>query len=101
MTTDKDEIIEIINNVEHPEITNTLAELGMLSNIDFDSETKAVSLTLVLPMQNIPATVKDMILKNIADAIREKGSKLKVSISVMNEEQRQHFFSLSKKNWKL
>ncbi len=101
MTTNKDEIIEIINNVEHPEIANTLDELGMLDEIDFDDETKVVSLTLVLPMLNIPVSVRDMILNSIAAAIKNKGSKLSVSFDVMNEEQRQHFFSLSKKNWKL
>ena len=101
MITNKDEIIEIINNVEHPEIANTLDELGMLDEIDFDDETKVVSLTLVLPMLNIPVSVRDMILNSIAAVIKDKGSKLSVSFGVMNEWQRQHFFSLSKKNWKL
>ncbi len=101
MTINKDEIIEIINNVEHPEIANTLNELGMLDEIDLDDETRVVSLTLLLPMLNIPVSVRDMILNSIAAAIKNKGSKLSVSFAVMNEEQRQHFFSLSKKNWKL
>ena len=101
MTTNKDEIIEIINNVEHPEIASTLSELGMLGDINFDEETKEISLTLNLPMLSIPATVKNMILNSIAAEIKNKGSKLSVSFAVMNEEQRQHFFSLSKKNWKL
>jgi hypothetical protein len=29
MATNKDEIIDIINNVQHPEIATTLNELGM------------------------------------------------------------------------
>ena len=101
MTTNNDEIIEIINNVNHPEIANTLDELGMIDEIDLDDETKVVSLTLLLPMLNIPVSVRDMILNSIAAAIKDKGSKLSVSFAVMNEEQRQHFFSWSKKNWKL
>jgi len=101
MTANKDEIIEIINNVEHPEIASTLSELGIIGDINFDEETKVISMTLNLPMLNIPATVKNMILNSIAAEIKIKGSKLSVSFTVMNEEQRQHFFSLSKKNWKL
>ena len=101
MTTNKDEIIEIINNVDHPEIANTFDELGMIDDISFNEETKVISLTLNLPMLSIPDTVKNMILNSIAAAIKDKGSKLSVSFAVMNEEQRQHFFSLSKKNWKL
>jgi len=101
MTTNKDEIIEIINNIEHPEIANTFDELGMLDEIDLDDETKVVSITLLLPMLNIPVSVKNIILNSIASAIKNKESKLSVSFAVMNEEQRQHFFSLSKKNWKI
>ena len=101
MSTNKDEIIEIIKNVKHPEIMSTLNELGMIGNIEFDSDTKVVSLSLILPMLNIPAMVKDMILNNIKWAIGVKASKLDISFAVMKEEQRQHFFSLSKKNWKL
>jgi hypothetical protein len=52
-------------------------------------------------MLNIPVSVRDMILNSIAAEIKNKGSKLSVSFSLMDEEQRQHFFSLSKKNWKL
>ena len=101
MAVNKDEIIDIINNVQHPEIANTLNELEMIDKIDFDDATKIISLTLRLPMLNIPVSVRDMILNSIAAEIKNKGSKLSVSFAVMNEEQRQHFFSLSKKNWKL
>ncbi len=101
MAANKDEIVEIINNVEHPEIANTLNELGMIDEIDFDDETKVISLTLRLPMLNIPISVRDIILNSITTAIKKRGSKLSVSFSVMNEDQRQQFFVLSKKNWKL
>jgi metal-sulfur cluster biosynthetic enzyme len=101
MAANKDEIIKIINNVEHPEIANTLSELGMLGDINFDEETKIISFTLNLPMLNIPVAVKNMILNNIKWAIGEKASKLEVQFVAMSEEQRQHFFSLSQKNWKL
>ena len=92
MAVNKEEIIEIIKSVEYPEITNTLHELGMLDEIDFNDETEVVSLTLLLPILNIPVSVRDMILNSIATEIKNKGSELSVSFAVMNEEQRQHFF---------
>ena len=101
MSANKEEIVEIINNVEHPEIANTLGELGMLGEISFDDETRVVSIDILLPMLNIPVSVRDMVLNSIVATIKNKGSKLSVSFAVMNEDQRQHFFSLSKKNWKL
>ena len=73
----------------------------MLGEISFDDETRVVSIDILLPMLNIPVSVRDMILNSIAAAIKNKGSKLSISFAVMNEDQRQHFFSLSKKNWKL
>jgi len=101
MGVNKEEIVEILKKVEHPEIADTLDDLGMIGDTNFDNETKTIDLTLILPMLNIPATVKNMILNNIANAVGDKGFKLSVSFAEMDEEQRQHFFSLSQKNWKL
>lgn len=101
METNQALIEEKIRSVEHPEIASTLDELGMIGDIDFNEESKEVHLTLVLPMLNIPVQIRDMIINSIAKAIGNLGSKLKVSIKQMTEEQRQSFFSLSKKNWEL
>ncbi len=101
METTADEIIGLIKSVEHPEIANTLDELGMLGEIKFDEETKQTTITLVLPMLNIPIEIRNMILNGIAEKIRDKTSKLNVSLAEMTEEQRTHFFALSQKNWKL
>ncbi|NOX17427.1 MAG: DUF59 domain-containing protein [Chlorobi bacterium] len=101
METAEKEIIELIKSVEHPEIANTLEDLGMLGDIKFDEETKQTSITLVLPMMNIPIDIRNMILNSIADKIRDRTSKLNVSLAEMTEEQRTNFFSLSQKNWKL
>ena len=54
---DSQEIVQAIEQVQHPEIKNTLVELGMVQDIKVDGE--QVSLRLVLPFLGIPAAVRD------------------------------------------
>jgi metal-sulfur cluster biosynthetic enzyme len=96
------EVIEqTIKNVEHPEIANTLGELGMIRDVTFEEETGVVKFTLVLPMMGIPVQIRDMILNSISTALKGKAKKLGVNLAEMTEEERAHFFELSQKNWKL
>lgn len=95
------EIEDIMKSIEHPEIANTLDELGMLRDIKLEEETGKVSFTLVLPMLNIPEQIRDMILNSIGMALKGKATKLSVDIAEMSEEQRNNFFALSQANWKL
>lgn len=99
----QNELVDVIHGIEHPEIANTLKELGMIGDITINKEENSISVTLVLPMMTIPISIKEMLINSIANGIREKakGSKLKISLAKMNEEQRINFMNLSKQNWKL
>jgi len=97
------ELINSIHSIEHPEIASTLKELGMIGNIEFDNKENSISVILNLPMMSIPIQIRDMLINSIVEALKGKvpGTKLKISLAEMNDEQRQNFFSLSKQNWKL
>ncbi len=97
----KEEVEEIIRNVEHPEIACTLGELGMIGNLEFDATAREGKFTLVLPMLNIPVQIRNMILNSIGTALGSKVTKMRVSLAEMNDVQREKFFALSKANWKL
>lgn len=99
----QDELIDIIHHIEHPEIANTLKELGMIGEININNDEKSISVTLVLPMMTIPIEIRDMLINSIADTLKQKvsGYKLKISLDQMNDEHRNKFFVLSKQNWKL
>ncbi len=101
MSITQQEIEQIMKNVEHPEIANTLDELGMLRDIKLDNETGAVSFTLVLPMLTIPVEIRDMILNSLGAALKGKATKMSVEIAEMTEDERTKFFGLSQANWKL
>jgi len=99
----QNELVETIRSIEHPEIANTLNELGMIGDINQNHEEKTISVTLVLPMMTIPIEIRDMLINSIAEGIKQKakGYKLKISLDQMEEETKQKFFVLSKQNWKL
>ena len=101
MSTTQQEIENVMKSVEHPEIANTLDELGMLRDIKLDEETGAVSFALVLPMMNIPVEIRDMILNSLGAALKGKATKMSVELAEMTDEERTKFFSLSQANWKL
>ena len=94
---------KILSKVEHPEIANTLSELGMIGNTDINVDEKIIMVTLVLPMLTIPIEIRDMLIKLIVNAHKQEvsGYKLKIALAEMNEKQKMNFFSLSKENRKL
>ncbi len=98
----RQELINSIHSIEHPEIASTLNELGMIGNIEFDNEENSISVILNLPMMTIPIQIRDMLINSIVEALKQKasGTKLKISLAQMTDEQRRNFFFLSKQNWK-
>ena len=93
-------IIESLEKVEHPSISATLLELGMLRNMELTPEGK-VSLIMVLPFPNIPENVKNFMINDLANAAQNAGGKLeKVDLAVMNDEERQKFLSIEQQNWR-
>jgi len=87
-------IKELLNKVKHPEINNSLVELGMIGEIQIKDK---VIVELKLPAQGVP--IADM----LSDLIKEglKDFSVEVNFSVMNEKEKQKFFELAQKNWAL
>ena len=94
---DSQEIVQAIEQVQHPEIKNTLVELGMVQDIKVDGE--QVSLRLVLPFLGIPAAVRDYMIEALRQAVSDKGASLEVSLGEMTPDERERFFHLEQKNW--
>ena len=89
---------EAIGKVTHPAISRTLVDLGMIKNVGLHgSEAK---LTLVLPILNIHAPVKDYLVNSLREAVAALGVQLEVEIAEMNEEERQSFLVMEQESWK-
>lgn len=91
---------DAVATVRHPEINNSLVELGMIDDLSITDEGK-VSFTLLVPMLAIP--IRDMLINMVAEAIAvlDPDVDIEVAVREMTEEQKMAFFELSKKNWAL
>ena len=93
-------IIESLEKVEHPSISATLLELGMLRDMEVTPEEK-VSFTIVLPFPNIPENVRNYMINSLANAAKTAGGELeKTELAIMNDKERQNFLSIEQQNWR-
>jgi len=91
-----------ISEVEHPEISSSLTELGMVENVRLDEETDELTITLMLPTMGVPEEIRNYLAQSIAQAVQEVGVKsLKYEVAEMDEAAKQSFFSLAQAGWKL
>ena len=101
MSEKKEQVLGAINEVKHPEIENTLVDLGMIRDIEYAEEEETVTLTLVLPFYGIPVQIRDYMVNQLHLAIKDAGAELKsVNVAEMNEVERQEFFIKEQANWK-
>jgi ATP-binding protein involved in chromosome partitioning len=94
----EEDVHQAIGQVMHPEISRSLVELGMVKDITVKDD--EVSLTLVLPLLGIPATIKEYLVDNLRQAVMKLGAKVEVGIAEMNQEERLAFLDMEQKNWK-
>ncbi len=93
-----DEIMAIINKIEHPEIAVSLTELGMI--IDAAVSGNTVNVAMALPMMGIPDVVRNALVQSIREPLAKLGLELNVQFFEMTPEVRDNFFALSQANWK-
>ena len=93
------EILKVLAQVRHPEIDNTLVDLGMLKDIVISSTN--VSLTLMLPLMGIPIQIKDYLVRSIHDAIAKLDASLQIELRLaeMSQDERSRFFKMSQDGW--
>ena len=93
------DIRQALAQVRHPEITNTLVELGMLKDIAVDSN--LVTLTLTLPFMGIPVQVKDYLINSLCQALAnvDEGLEVEMNIAEMSEQERARFLKMAREGW--
>lgn len=89
---------EAIGKVTHPAINRTLVGLGMIKDVGLHGN--EARLTLLLPILNIPAPVKDYLINSLREVVAALGVQLEVEVAEMNEEERQAFLAMEQESWK-
>ena len=90
-----EKIRDLLNKLKHPEINNSLVELGMIGEIKKDG--KKVIVELKLPMLDIP--IKEILINSIKSELKD--FEVDVTISLMSDAERTKFLELAHKNWAL
>ena len=94
----EEDVRQAIGQVMHPEISRTLVELGMVKDIAVKDD--EVSLTLVLPLLGIPASIKDYLVNSLRQAVMKLGAKAEIKIAEMNQEERLAFLAMEQEGWR-
>ena len=94
----KEDVYKRIEKIEHPEISKTFKELGMIGEIKI--EDNKATINIILPMLSVPVILKEILINLIEKSIKELGLELKVEFSEMDIERRAKFFEMSKAYWK-
>ena len=89
--------INAISTVKHPAIDCSLAELGILQDIELYTEDTIIA-TFVFPFQKIP--VKDRLINAVRKVAADFGYKFEYIVRYMNKNEKAHFLELEKIHWK-
>ena len=92
-----EEILKKLRVTKHPEINASLVELGMIG--DIQENTDEIRVELKLPFSTVP--IKAMLEDIIKNALQDKGKKVTIISSEMDEQEKQNFFKLSREKWAL
>ncbi len=83
--TDKEQILDALRGVEHPEMERDLVSLGMITDVASDGDD--VRVTLALPFKEIP--IADDLVRGIRGALAELDPDLDVDVESVEMSQRQ------------
>ena len=97
-TISNNDLMDAIKNIEHPEISKTLMELGMILDVAVREENANVA--MALPMLAIPEAVRDMLVESIRQPIENLGLQLNVDFFEMTQEVKDNFLVTARANWK-
>ncbi len=92
----KEEVMNILNKVMHPEINASLVELGMIKEVDV-KENK-VTITMAFPFPGVP--IREMLIESVKKPLEDAGLDVEVKDTVMDRDELEKFFKLEQEKWK-
>lgn len=92
----QESISEIIEGVQHPAISLSLKELGIVKSYDISGN--AVSIVMAFPALNIP--ILDMLIQNVRKPLEDAGVQVHIEKTVMTQQELQTFLAKEQSAWK-
>ena len=98
VTITRETVLSALQKIEHPEISLSLADLGMI--IDVALGGKTVRVALALPKLDIPAAVYEALTNRVKESLQKTGLDIQPEYFEMTSKNRERFFTLARANWK-
>ncbi|MEN8124503.1 MAG: iron-sulfur cluster assembly protein [Bacteroidota bacterium] len=92
----KNDIINAISGVQHPAIANTLINLGLVREVEFNNNLATV--IFAFPFPNIP--IAEQLIYSVYEPIKELGVDFDYSTDDMTEDEKAKFMQLEAEGWK-
>ena len=93
---EKDEILELLGDIEHPAINYSLIKLGILTDIQFiDNKVKAI---FAFPFPRIP--IAEKLISSVEITLGNFNIGFEYSTRLMSEHEKQNFLKLEHEAWK-
>jgi len=92
----KQDIINVISDVQHPAIAYSLLELGIVKDINLNENLATV--VFAFPFPNIP--IAEQLINSISAPIKSLGLDFNHSITLMTEEEKSTFMKMEMEAWK-
>jgi len=90
------EVVDVLQGVEHPAISLSLIDLGILTDIELIHQD--VVAVFAFPFPNIP--IADQLIQSVNQAVQSLGLSLKYDIRTMTQDERERFLTLEAGAWK-
>lgn len=92
----ENKVREVLDQVKHPAIDLSLAELGIIKEITVTEGN--VSFTMALPFAGIP--IEAQLISSVREPLEKLGAEVEIKTIVMNPDEVQEFLALEQKAWK-
>ncbi|MBN2035670.1 MAG: iron-sulfur cluster assembly protein [Chitinispirillaceae bacterium] len=94
----RQEAMEALSGVIHPEIDYSLVELGMIGELAVQDD--KVNVTIKLPFPEIP--IKDLLIRIVKDGMEkaDRSAEVKINFAVMDQAERENFRGKAQERWK-
>ena len=94
----RNEILDAMKNIKHPEIDETLLNLGMI--LDAAVKEHEVNVAIAIPVFNISNTTRNLLIKRIKEPIVSLGLNTNVQFFEMTPEVRERYIVIAKNKWR-
>ena len=92
----KQEVLDAISGEQHPAISNSLLNLGIVKDVELKDN--VANVLFAFPFPNIP--IADQLIYSIYEPIKAIGVDFNYDIIDMNEEEKAKFMQLEAEGWK-